>query len=92
MMKVQTLNTQLGGQPRQRRGQLIMGNRSVELALLTAPCKAHAVLIPWLKQPNHPIKFIADQGGQIINVLLYSTTISMRNEQPPRTGSLTQPI
>ena len=61
-----------------------MGDRYVEVTVFATPCQSRAVLIPWLKQPDHAIQLVTDQRSQIVDVLLYPTTIRMRNKQPPR--------
>ena len=84
MMEVQTLDAQFGDQRRQGRVQLVMGNRNIEIAVFATPCESQAAIIPRLKQPDHTIEFVADQRGQIVDVLLHAATVSMRNKQPSR--------
>ena len=61
-----------------------MGNRDIEVAVFATPRESRAVLIPWLKQPDHAIQLVTDQRCQVVDVLLHPAAISMRNKQPPR--------
>ena len=69
-----------------------MGNRNIESRILIKPCELNAALVPRLKQPDDTIQLVPDQRRQMLDVLLHAAAEGMGNKQPPRAGSLTQPI